>query len=106
MAEQKKHDAEQSAAPEAGQAAEPETVETWYDDEDAPGAGSWAGRLSLCSLKDRMRDDVLRRLPVDVTEHLVNSRKELLRAGIALAESGIRSADETAQRARDLNQAG
>jgi len=79
-------------------------VDTWYDDEEKKNESSWKKpSLDLCALRNKMEERILKVVPVEVTEHLANSRKELFLAGIALAESGIRKADATVQRARDLN---
>lgn len=84
-------------------ATEEKVVETYYDeDEDAESCGFAPGK-ALCEAAERVRDKVLEVLPVEVTEHLVNSQKELLRAGVALAEARMRKADEVAQRARALH---
>ena len=78
--------------------------ETFYDDE-SPRGSSWKfdATGAVCGVLGGLRDTVLKTLPVEVTEHLVNGEKELIKAGIALAESQIRTADKTLNRARDLN---
>lgn len=77
-----------------------EPVDTYYDE----GHGMPGACHRLQDFAERMRDGILKAVPADVTEHLVNSQKELIRAGIALAESRMRHADETVRRARDLHQ--
>ncbi len=87
-----------------GSAPKAEPVETHYDDEPK---GASCSRLRVleaaCEMGEQVRDEVLKRVPVDVAEHLAASRKELLRAGIALAEAHIRKTDEMVGRARDLH---
>lgn len=79
--------------------------ETFYDEEGGGENPRWnfdaAG--ALCGVLGGLRDSVLRTLPVNVTEHLVNSEKELIKAGIAMAESQMRNADDMLNRAKDLN---
>lgn len=76
-----------------------EPCDTFYDDEGK----CWRGGAALNELSERARDRMLRFVPADVTEHLVNSQKEFIKAGIALAESQMRRADNTARRAREVH---
>ncbi|MDK2971095.1 MAG: hypothetical protein PWP23_850 [Candidatus Sumerlaeota bacterium] len=85
------------------EAPEEKVVETYYDeDEHTESAWRQPGRM-LCGVVERAHDEVLKALPVEVTEHLANSHKELIRAGVALAEARMRKCDQTVQRARDLH---
>src|SRR5690606_14764061 len=81
------------------------TYETYYEDENDEKNRRWSfdAAGALCGVIGGLRDTVLKTLPVDVTEHLVNSEKELIKAGIALAECKMRGADDLLNRARDLN---
>lgn len=84
----------------------PPPFETHYDEGDRTGAAWFAWNPVEC-LNDAaacVRDTVLKAVPVEVTEHLGNSQRELMLAGVALAESGIRSVDEVLKRARELNE--
>ena len=80
------------------------TYETYYEDEPNRSGSSWNFNAAgaVCGVLGGLRDSVLKTLPVEVTEHLVNGEKELIKAGIAMAESQMRSADDVLNRARDL----
>lgn len=81
----------------------PEPVETFYEDPN-PGKRHFRPFQQLCDARNRVRDRVLKTIPVEVTEHLVNSRREFFMAGIALGEAGVRQADDLLKRARELHQ--
>ncbi|MEQ8820567.1 MAG: hypothetical protein RLY93_09995 [Sumerlaeia bacterium] len=78
-------------------AAQDQPFQTYYEDQDD---------CCVTNFTSRLRDRVLKRMPVGVTEHLVASRKELLKAGIAFAESRMRDADEVLERAKALHRKG
>jgi len=82
----------------------PPTVETHYDEESTSSATGWNCNPAeaLCGVMGEVRDTVLKALPLQVTEHLVSGEKEIVKAGIALAESHLRSIEEILQRARDI----
>ncbi len=88
---------EQQAAPEQ------EPVETFYDEEDEAPKGGWHPGAAFCEMKDKAREKVMECVPLEVTEHLANSRKEFILAGIAFAESRIRKIDEHLAKAREMH---
>jgi len=98
-------DTPESAA--ASQAPQVEPIETFYDDGDAKDAGSCASRLRVCEaakeVGEQVRDTVLKTVPVQVTEHVVAGTSEFIKAGIALAEAGIRKSGDAVERARELH---
>lgn len=82
--------------------AAPEPVETYYEDESRESG--WKQPLEwVCDGAGCVRDKVLKAVPVEVAEHLANSQKEFIRAGIALAEARMRKTDEWLERARTLH---
>jgi hypothetical protein len=80
------------------------TVETHYDEGTTSTGTAWNCNPAeaLCSVAGEIRDTVLKALPLGVTEHLVSGEKEIVKAGIALAESHLRAVEEVLQRARDI----
>jgi hypothetical protein len=94
-------DNHQDSAPESQG---PPTVETHYDDTTSASGSAWSCNAAetLCGIVDGVRDTVLKALPLNVTEHLVSGEKELVKAGIALAESHLRAVEEVLQRAREI----
>jgi hypothetical protein len=82
---------------------EEEVVETYYDDEPAAGI-HWKGGKgasgAACQMIHGACDEVLKAVPVDVTEHLVNSHNELMKAGVALLNSAMGKADDVRERAK------
>lgn len=86
--------------------AEEEVFETYYDDDEAETQSRWHFKPGdvACDAARRVHDGVLKFLPVEVTEHLANSQKELIKAGVALAEAGMRRTDDTVKRARELHE--
>jgi len=79
---------------------------------EAPGAGAGPGyRLSAKSvcdaardMKDQAEDAIMALLPPEVTEHLVASKKELIRAGQRLGDLALENLDRKAARARDIHE--
>jgi hypothetical protein len=97
------------SATNAGAAATAEPpVDTYYDDEEAESCSrgwsvSGVGTV-VCEATGAVRDTVLKAIPVQTTEHLVNSHNELLKAGVSLADAVMKRADSIVERARTLRQ--
>lgn len=83
---------------------EGEPFQTYYEEEE--GKCGWRMRMNPEDVKEAVQgicDSVLRTVPVEVTEHLANSQKEFLKAGVAFAESVMKRADNRVKRAQDLH---
>ena len=83
---------------------EEEPFQTYYEEED--GKCGWRVKMGPEDVKEAVQgicDSVLRTVPVEVTEHLANSQKEFLKAGVAFAESVMKRADKRVERAKDLH---
>ena len=90
---------------ESEQPVEEEIVETYYDDEDGHSETtgfSWKSGASVtgtaCAAADEACDRVLKTVPADVTDHLINSHNELLKAGVALLNNAIGKAEDVRER--------
>lgn len=68
---------------------------------EAPSSGAYFD--AACGITDRVRDSVLTLLPVEVTEHLVSSRKHLYAAAERLIELEREKADRLVERARAIH---
>lgn len=92
--------------------AEKENVESTREEQHQEDPGFSAGpTLSLetimaaaCDVKHQVEDGLMALVPPEVTEHLVNSQKEMIRAGQRLAEMGIECLDEKIQRAQRIHE--
>lgn len=109
MTEEHKDDHPAEEHHEETQAEEPVAVETFYDDSDDSSGSYFSFKGNplgvVCSVASKAGDEVIRAVPGEVTEHLVNGHNEFLKAGIALVESGIRRAENIRQKSRDLHSA-
>lgn len=94
------------AAPPAGDAGAgaPPPFDTHYEERTGAAWFTFDPVECLNEAASCVRDTVLKVVPVEVTEHLGNSQREFILAGVALAESGIRSIDSVLKHARDLNE--
>ena len=82
----------------------PPPFETHYEERTGTAWFAWNPVECLNDAASCVRDTVLKVVPVEVTEHLGNSQREFILAGVAMAESGIRSIDCLLQRAREVNE--
>ncbi|MCB2154122.1 hypothetical protein KQI84_04500 [bacterium] len=84
---------------------EEEPFQTYYEEDE--GKTGFRVRMRPEEVKEAVQhicDSVLRTVPVDVTEHLANSQKEFLKAGVAFAESVMKRTDDRVKRAKDLHE--
>ena len=101
MADKKDKESKKDEGAAAAEATE--TFETYYDDSEE-GGSCWSMKdpmKGVCDTMGTVHNGMLKFLPTDVVEHLGNAQKEFLRAGVALAESRMRSIDKTVQHRRD-----
>lgn len=58
---------------------------------------------AMCDVHRQAEDAFMAFVPPEVTQHLVNSRKELIRAGQRLGEKMVEELDDKARRAREIH---